>query len=778
MRLFSSIRGILTLTIGALTLLIAMLAGAAIYQNWQRLEELRALKGATIVSDELFGATEKLHVVHDLSLSMLRSNDRETIDSLRPRLEEARTAADAALRNSLSALDDYDFAELAQRRKNSAARLEKVSALRAGLDRELRLPKELRSLELKRNWSTELTALINETQVLGDGFVTHFMDIDPQATLHLRFKYFLRHIIETSGHERSIIGQLIADNAAPTTLQVSELLRGRGETELSWRVARVLAEQSGIFAAIAPAYNDAASQQTTMYEMIQDVFYTPGTKRDAPYPISVEMWFELSTQTSDSFVALRDVATRATRVFAQNLIDKAWQQIAVQAVVFLVALLLCGYSFWIVVQRVVRPIERMIDALMRATRGEPVVLAASGRSDEISKLEGVLHAFQETAQEVIRSSAELERSRSELRAVVDHAVDGLITIDGKGDIRAFNPACEKLFGFTAQEVLGKNISILMPEPHRAAGEDFLSGFAGRELSAKRKDGSVFPIDLSISAFALEGSQHFSGIVRDITARKEVETALLRYTHALERSNKELDDFAYIASHDLKEPLRGIHNHARFLLEDNAEKLDQDSTGRLNRLVYLSQRMERLVNDLLYFSRIGRQELAIQSTDLSAVIADVESTLEQFLQERGAKIVMPTSLPTIVCDKPRVTELFRNLITNAVKYNDKTDKIIEIGFVPVQRASKGVLKRNVLYVRDNGRGIDREFHNEIFRIFKRLQSNKDTDEGTGVGLTFVKKIVERHGGQIWVESELGKGATFFFTLEESHHEHDVDAQAAA
>jgi signal transduction histidine kinase len=119
-----------------------------------------------------------------------------------------------------------------------------------------------------------------------------------------------------------------------------------------------------------------------------------------------------------------------------------------------------------------------------------------------------------------------------------------------------------------------------------------------------------------------------------------------------------------------------------------------------------------------------------------------------------------------------------LITNAVKYNDKAEKVIEIGFALARRTPNGVLAHNVLYVKDDGRGIDREFHAEIFRIFKRLQSNKETDEGTGVGLTFVKKIVERHGGQIWVESELGKGATFFFTLEGSHHEHDVDAQAAA
>jgi light-regulated signal transduction histidine kinase (bacteriophytochrome) len=328
----------------------------------------------------------------------------------------------------------------------------------------------------------------------------------------------------------------------------------------------------------------------------------------------------------------------------------------------------------------------------------------------------------------------------------------------------------------------------MPEPYHGEHDGYLSrylqtgeahiiGTPGREVSARRKDGSIFPIDLSISSFVSDDGRHFSGIIRDITARKEAELALATYTHALERSNKELDDFAYIASHDLKEPLRGIHNHSRFLLEDNTDKLDEESVGRLNRLVFLSQRMERLVNDLLYFSRLGRQELAIQAADLNIVIADIESTLEHFLGERSARIVTAEKLPVVTCDKPRVTELFRNLITNAVKYNDKAEPTVEIGYLPSKSGPDGAVRKKVFFVRDNGLGIQPEFHQEIFRIFKRLQASKEPEEGTGVGLTFVKKIVERHGGEIWLESEPGKGTTFYFTLEASRHEPGFEPKAA-
>jgi signal transduction histidine kinase len=246
-------------------------------------------------------------------------------------------------------------------------------------------------------------------------------------------------------------------------------------------------------------------------------------------------------------------------------------------------------------------------------------------------------------------------------------------------------------------------------------------------------------------------------------RRRTELRLQGYMDQLERSNQELDDFAYIASHDLKEPLRGLFNHASFLLEDYQDKLDEDGTRRLKRLSQLSQRMERLVNDLLYFSRLGRTELAIQETDLNGVIDEIRLMMEAGLTERHARIIVPRSLPRIVCDKPRVTELFRNLITNAVKYNDKTRRVVEIGFREVVDTPEGP-EWNVFYVKDNGIGIEAEFHQEIFRIFKRLNNAPDGQEaGTGVGLTFVKKIVERHGGRIWLESEPGKGTIFYFNL---------------
>jgi light-regulated signal transduction histidine kinase (bacteriophytochrome) len=252
-------------------------------------------------------------------------------------------------------------------------------------------------------------------------------------------------------------------------------------------------------------------------------------------------------------------------------------------------------------------------------------------------------------------------------------------------------------------------------------------------------------------------------------RRRTELASQTHMSDLERSNQELDDFAYIASHDLKEPLRGLFNHATFLLEDYKDKLDEDGVRRLTRLGQLCQRMERLINDLLYFSRLGRADLAVQDTDPNAVIVEIQTMMDTVLSERHARIVVPGVLPHVVCDKTRVTEVFRNLITNAVKYNDKPERLVEVGFLESVDTQQR-RERDVFYVRDNGIGIDPEFHHEIFRIFKRLQDASDgPDNGSGVGLTFVKKIVERHGGRIWLDSRAGLGTTFYFNLNRGRSE---------
>jgi signal transduction histidine kinase len=229
---------------------------------------------------------------------------------------------------------------------------------------------------------------------------------------------------------------------------------------------------------------------------------------------------------------------------------------------------------------------------------------------------------------------------------------------------------------------------------------------------------------------------------------------------LERRNRELDDLAYIASHDLKEPLRAISNHANFLLEDFNHQLGEDGRHRLQRLVDLSQRMTVLIGTLFRYSSLSRIERAEESVDLSELITEIEVNLADMLQARNGRIVVPAELPKVIGDRTLLTAVFQNLIGNATKYNDAPEKRVEVGCVSREEAVDGFV---TLFVSDNGIGIAPQFREEIFRIFKRLNSEKAYGEGAGAGLSFVKKIVEHQGGRIWLESEPGSGTTFYLTL---------------
>ncbi len=243
---------------------------------------------------------------------------------------------------------------------------------------------------------------------------------------------------------------------------------------------------------------------------------------------------------------------------------------------------------------------------------------------------------------------------------------------------------------------------------------------------------------------------------------------------LERSNNELDAFAYIASHDLKEPLRGIHNYSTFLIEDYTHLLDEEGVSKLQTLMRLTQRMEDLIDSLLHFSRLGRVEMSVQKIDLNVLVQNVIDLLNLSRGQPPVNIHIPRPLPSIDCDRVQVNELFTNLISNAIKYNNKAEKFVEIGFLnaadlPQQQQHNIQIDNQkpqsalVFYVKDNGIGI-RERHLEtIFRIFKRLHGRSEYGGGTGAGLTIAKKIVERHHGRIWVESIYGEGSSFYFTL---------------
>jgi light-regulated signal transduction histidine kinase (bacteriophytochrome) len=326
--------------------------------------------------------------------------------------------------------------------------------------------------------------------------------------------------------------------------------------------------------------------------------------------------------------------------------------------------------------------------------------------------------------------------------------------------------------------------MLMPAPYRGEHDPYLLNYnttgvkkiigIGREVVGLRKNGDTFPMDLAVSQVTMGDRSVFTGIVRDITERKLAEAQLLdsaaelrERNEELLRSNQELDAFAYIASHDLKEPLRGIHNYASFLIDDYYDKLDDEGKEKLDTLKRLSQRLDGLLDSLLEISRLGRVDFLPKEVDLDAVLHDVVDSLQITLTERNVTLRIPNALPRVRGDAVLLGEVLRNLITNGMKYNERVERWIEIGSVldprPPKDSRRQPPKAIAIYVKDNGIGMREKHYEAVFRIFKRLHSRTAYGGGTGVGLAITKKVVERHGGEIWIESVEGEGTTIFFTL---------------
>jgi len=236
----------------------------------------------------------------------------------------------------------------------------------------------------------------------------------------------------------------------------------------------------------------------------------------------------------------------------------------------------------------------------------------------------------------------------------------------------------------------------------------------------------------------------------------MEKEILEYQkQALEETNKELDDFTYTVSHDLKEPLRAIDAFSKYVMDDYQDKIGEEGRHYLERVRANAERMKKLIEDLLEISRIKRKGSTIEEVDTEEIMAEVKMRLEYAINQKSVEVIIKDKLPRIFCDRVRLTEVFLNLISNAIKYNNKPKPIIEVGYNNKEDFHE-------FYVKDNGIGIQEEYFDKIFEIFQRLGKREDT-EGTGAGLTIVKTIIQMHKGKIWLESKLGEGTTFYFTV---------------
>ena len=379
-------------------------------------------------------------------------------------------------------------------------------------------------------------------------------------------------------------------------------------------------------------------------------------------------------------------------------------------------------------------------------------------------------------QRVKVKTSELQESEEQYRAVVENAVDGLLTIDELGTIEKFNQAAQRIFGYSAEEVIGTNIKILMPEPYHGEHDGYLKNYRdsgikkiigiGRYVEGKRKDGSIFPIDLSISEMIFGDTKKFSGIVRDVSERVKLEKERENFIDKLVDSNEELERFAFVCSHDLQEPLRMVRSFSEKLREHISDRLESDEKGKkyFDFVLDGAERAQNLISDILSYSSISNNTQVLESVNVEEIITLIINNLLDSSGEQNYKVTFDP-LPILQGNKTQLFQLFQNLINNGLKYQKPGD-IPHVHIGMEESESEWVFS-----IKDNGIGMEERHFKKIFEVFKRLH-RRNQYAGTGIGLSICKKVVERHGGTIWVESEKGLGSIFYVKLLKSTSTGDI------
>ncbi len=373
---------------------------------------------------------------------------------------------------------------------------------------------------------------------------------------------------------------------------------------------------------------------------------------------------------------------------------------------------------------------------------------------------GAVVAFADITQR-IQAQRAIRESEERKAAVLRSTLDSIITMSADGTVIEFNPAAERTFGYARKDAVGKRlVDLIIPHRFREAHMSGLARYVSTgeahvlgqrlELPALRKDGTEFLTELTITRSDVGGEQTFTGVLRDITERKTQEAEREQLIKALARSNQELDQFAYVASHDLKAPLRGIANLSQWIEEDLGEGLKGDNKDQMELLRGRVHRMEALIDGILQYSRAGRVKAKPEVVDTGALVREV---IELTAPPKSVRIEVPEDMPEVKTEKIPLQQVFMNLLGNAVKHAGSAAPEVRISW-------KEAGPFYEFSVTDNGQGIAPQYHERIFGIFQTLEA-RDKVEGTGIGLSVVQKIVDAKGGRVWVESEAGKGAKFSF-----------------
>ena len=367
--------------------------------------------------------------------------------------------------------------------------------------------------------------------------------------------------------------------------------------------------------------------------------------------------------------------------------------------------------------------------------------------------------------EISRDITERKESEARYRGLLEAAPDAMVVVNQRGEIVLLNVQAEKQFGYRRDELVGQQVKSIIPEGfaerliadrNRTAGTAFAQEVGtGIELYGQRKDGSEFPIEMMLSPLESSEGILVTAAIRDVTARKKANEHLLKTVAELKFSNDELQQFAYVSSHDLQEPLRMVASYTQLLAKRYKGRLDSDADEFIAFAVDGCNRMQGLIQDLLAYSRAGTGADAIREISGDNALEQALTNLRAVINESGT-VITHDPLPMVTTDSTQLAQVFQNLVGNAIKYRSAALPLVHVS------AIDSGSHEWIFSVRDNGMGIDPQYFERIFVLFQRLHGRHEF-AGTGIGLAICKKTLEKQGGRIWVESQPGLGSTFHFAL---------------
>jgi|GEM_PF-3276551 len=425
--------------------------------------------------------------------------------------------------------------------------------------------------------------------------------------------------------------------------------------------------------------------------------------------------------------------------------------------IFLI-MLLCLYFF--TKRTIVNPIHKLSLIVTEITKkGKLSLRSGIKRKDELGRLSNYLDRMTEDLQKTTVSKTYMDK-------IINNMLDTLVVVDNDDKIKTINNAAENLLGYTEKELIGRNISEIIPKPPLYANIKE-NPIINCEITYRSKKGILIPMLASFSTMTADDGK-VEGIIiiaKDITEHKKNESEreqltkiLIQKNEELERANKELDNFVHLASHDLRSPVITISSLISLLEKHYKDNIDAKEYEIISKIKNTSNRISELIDKLLTLTRVTSEKSSYEFIEIKDVVNSVKELLDFDIKKYKVQITVQDNIPPVECDRIKIGELFLNLISNAIKYSSKNkddNPKIDIGYTSDNEFHR-------FYIKDNGIGIDPKYHQKIFNAFSRLHSESEYS-GTGIGLSIVKRVIEEHGGNIWIESEEGKGATFYFTL---------------